>query len=482
MDSFALIIFGITSNIAQKYGIQALYDMTEKGLLPENISIIGNARAPKTRVEFKEYIEEVLRTDNIHHRHPIKQEVVDQLFSKIHYIDGNLDDPNFYPKLKTFLDNLSQQGIHCENRIFYLGTYPELFEDIFRGLESVGLNKQDKGWVRIMVEKPVGDSLESAQKINALLKQFFSEDQIYRLDHYLGKETIQNILAFRFANGLFEPLLNKDYIDHIQISALEDFGIGKRGKFYDVVGALKDTGQNHQLQMLALATMDAPSQLSNEAITKERLKILENLVPIPEKTVFGQYESYTSEENIDPNSQTETFYALKTEINNERFKGVPIYIRAGKKLGIGTREIAEIAIVFKPQPDRLLKEKEQPNVLIYRIQPNEGIVFKIYTKKPGHVIELEPEYMQYCYPHSDEAHSLPDPYEKLFSDTIRGDQTFFNDAKEVEAQWSFIDPLIAAKKRVPLYKDGSMGPKEADQLIEADGRKWLDLNLDFCKN
>jgi glucose-6-phosphate 1-dehydrogenase len=478
MESFALIIFGITSNIAQKYGIQALYDMEEKGLLPGNMSIIGNARAPKTKQEYKKYIENVLNMDNVHHKHPINPEVVDKLFSKMHYIDGNLDDPNFYPRLKTFLDDLNNQGVNCNNRIYYLATYPELFEDIFKGLKDVGLNEQDQGWVRIMVEKPVGDSLKSAQKINNLLEQFFSEDQIYRLDHYLGKETIQNILAFRFANGLFEPLLNNKYIDHIQISALEDFGVGKRGKFYDAVGALKDTGQNHQLQMLALASMDAPADISNEEITKERLKILENLVSMPDKIVYGQYRGYTEEENIDPNSQTETFYALKTEINNERFKGVPVYIRAGKKL----KETAtEIAIIFKPQPDRLLKEKEEPNVLIFRIQPNEGIVFKIYTKKPGEKMQLDPTFMQYCYPQFSDAHALPDPYEKLFLDTIRGDQTFFNDAQEVEAQWKFVDPLINAKQTVYPYSPGSWGPKEADELIEQDGRKWLEPSMDFCK-
>lgn len=481
MDSFALIIFGITSNIAQKYGIQALYDMAQKGLLPENMSIIGNARAPKSREEFREYIEGVLNAENIHHKHPINQAVVNELFSKMHYIDGNLDDPQFYPKLKDFLDNLSQQGIKCENRIFYLGTYPELFEDIFKGLKSVGLNEQDKGWVRVMVEKPVGEDLASARRINSLLDQFFSEDQIYRLDHYLGKETIQNILAFRFANGIFEPLINADHIDHIQITALEDFGIGKRGKFYDAVGALKDVGQNHLLQMLAVATMDAPAEFSNEAITKERLKVLEALVPEPDKIVFGQYEDYTSEENIDPSSQTETYFALKTEINNERFKGVPIYMRAGKKTGLPAREIAEISIVFKSTHNRLMKDKDEPNILIYRIQPNEGIVLKIYVKKPGHTLELEPEYMQYCYPRSEYSHTLPDPYEKLISDTIRGDQTFFNDAAEVEAQWKFIDPLVGGKKQVFKYAPGSWGPKEADELIEEDGRIWLEPSMDFCK-
>lgn len=481
-DSFALIIFGITSNLAQIKLIPALYDMAEKGLLPENMSIIGTARSPKTQDEFQKYFHDVLVTPQKHHPHPIKEDVFKNLCLRLNYLNGNLDDPTFYQKLVNFMGDLNSKGFGCDNRIYYLATYPELYSDIFENLQKLGLNSQNNGWVRLMIEKPIGNDLSSAKKLNQLLSKYFSEDQIYRLDHYLGKETLQNILTFRFSNGIFEPLVNKDFVDHIQITALEDFGIGKRGGYYDKVGALKDVGQNHQLQMLAFATMDTPLKFTNEEVTKERIKILQSLVSLPDKVVFGQYQGYTKEDNVDPNSQTDTYYAFKTFINNERFKDVPIYIRGGKKLAL---TVTEISIIFKKSANRLFKNikgADQPSVLIYRIQPNEGIVLRILTKKPGHKIDLEETYMQFCYKSDPHGHTLPDPYERLISDAIRGDQTFFNDAQEIEAQWAFIDPYSAkASQGKPfIYKPGSWGPKEADELLKADGRSWLEPSMLFC--
>jgi glucose-6-phosphate 1-dehydrogenase len=478
MDSLVLIIFGITSNLAQIKLIPALYDMAEKGLLPENLSIIGTARGEKTRQEIQDYFHQVLQMENRHHQHEIKSEVADALISKVHFINGHLDDPKFYQKLNTTIEELEASGHRCDNKIFYLATYPELYHEVFENLKSSGLSSQDKGYVRVMIEKPIGNDLESAKKLNQTLLEYFSEDQIYRLDHYLGKETLQNILTFRFANTVFEHLMNKDYIDHIQITASEEYGIGLRGGYYDTVGALKDVGQNHQLQMIAFATMDAPSEFSNEAVTKERLKILQSLKANPSDVVFGQYEGYQQESNVDPSTQTDTFYAFKTQIDNDRFRDVPIYVRAGKKL---TQTATEISIVFKKESNPLfghLDNSDQPPVLIYRVQPNEGIVLKILTKKPGHTLELEPTFMQFCY--KTLSNDLPDPYERLISDAIRGDQTFFNDAAEVEAQWAFIDPLFEAKKELHSYQPGTWGPAAADELIEKDGRKWLEPSMDFC--
>ena len=477
MDSLALVIFGITGNLAQIKLIPALYDMAEKNLLPDNVSIIGIARKDLSREEFCAYLDEVVHRENLHHNHEIKQEVVDKLFSRFHYLNGELDDPVFYNKLKDYLESLDKNG--RDNRIYYLATYPDLYSSIFENLQALGLNKQDDGYVRLMIEKPIGNDLKSAQDLNLLLQKYFDENQIYRLDHYLGKETLQNILIFRFGNEVFEPLMNKDYIDHIQITAGEDFGIGARGGYYDTVGALKDVGQNHQLQMLAFATMDAPSEFTNQAVTAERIKILESIVPNPEKIVFGQYQGYLGEPNIKEGSKTDTFYALKTEINNERFKGVPVYIRAGKKL---KQTVTEISVVFKVPSNRLFQDKQEsmsPNILVYRIQPNEGIVLKIFSKKPGHTVDVSEEYMQFCYKTT--GNDLPDPYEHLISDTILGDQTFFNDAKEVEAQWAFTDPLSAVNKDPYIYNVGSWGPKEADELIEEDGRHWLEPSMEFCR-
>ncbi len=478
MDSFTLIIFGITGNLAQIKLIPALYDMAERGILPKDMSIIGIARKPMTPQEFKDYFHKTLHLENRHHLHEIKEDIAQSLLDKVHYIDGHLDDPDFYKRLKEFLNQRAKLGDNCDNRIYYLATYPELYRDIFENLQKQGLNKQDKGWVRLMIEKPIGNDLKSAKTLNKLLLEYFSEDQIFRLDHYLGKETLQNILTFRFGNGIFESLMNKDHIDHIQITASEDFGIGERGGYFDKVGTLKDVGQNHQLQMLAFATMDEPLEFTNEEVTRQRIKILQNLNPIPERVVFGQYKGYQQEKNVDPDSGTDTFYAYKTEIINERFKGIPIYVRAGKKL---ERTITEISIVFKVPVNRLFKGEKssmEPNVLIYRIQPNEGIVLKILVKKPGHTKELDSTYMQYCYRYP--LNEIPDAYEHLIADTIRGDQTFFNDAEEVEAQWAFTDPLSVKKTKPIIYEPGSWGPKEADELIEADGRKWLIPSNEFC--
>src|SRR3989304_6572514 len=284
MEDYALVIFGITSNLAQIKLIPALYDMEEKGLLPSGILIIGVARREMSGSDFKNYVDEVLHLKNIHHQHEIKKEVFEKLCQRFKYINGEFQDQLLYSKLTKFIKH--------NNRIYYLATYPELYHLIFEHLQKNNLNKQNSGWVRLMIEKPIGTDLPSAKALDELLLKYFTEDQIFRLDHYLGKETLQNILTFRFANDIFEPLINKNYIDHIQITASEDFGIGQRGGYYDQVGALKDVGQNHQLQMLAFATMDAPSEFSNEAVTQQRIKILESIIPLPDKIVFGQYEGY----------------------------------------------------------------------------------------------------------------------------------------------------------------------------------------------
>ncbi len=484
METLTLIIFGITGNLAQIKLIPALYDMAEKGMLPENMSIIGIARTPMDLADFKKYVHHVLHLQNIHHKHEIKEEVFEQLVKKMHYLDGHLDDPSFYARLKQRLFQIINNGKQRHNVIHYLATYPDIYHHIFENLKVQGMNEQSssakKGWVRLMIEKPIGNDLSSAKSLNSLLLKYFNEDQIYRLDHYLGKETLQNILTFRFGNGVFEPLINAKFVDHIQITAAEDFGIGKRGGYYDSVGALKDVGQNHLLQMLAFATMDAPVEFSNEAVTKERVKILKSLVSRPNKIIFGQYQGYTKEENVNPNSLSDTYFAFKTEISSERFKSVPIYIRGGKKLA---KTVTEISIVFKIPVNRLFRNLDcgmEPNVLIYRIQPNEGIVLKFLAKKPGYKIELDPTYMQFCYRQDPHFHTLPDPYERLLSDAIRGDQTFFNDSEEVEASWVFIDPLFAKRTKPVLYKPGSWGPKEADKLLAEDNRCWLEPSMEFC--
>lgn len=472
MEKLTLVIFGITSNLSQIKLLPALYDLEEKNLLPDLMNIIGVARSPKSRSEVEELIASTLNKENRHHQHEIKQEIAARLCSRIAYLNGELSDPSFYQELK-----LKLQESHSKNIIYYLATYPNLYSNIFKNLSDLNLNQEKDGWVRLMIEKPIGNNLESARALNRLLCTHFKEEQIYRLDHYLGKETLQNLLTFRFGNNIFEHIINKDYVDNIQVTAFEDFGIGKRGGYYDLVGALKDVGQNHLLQMLAFATMEQPSEFSNLAVTNERTKLLKSLIPNPQKVVFGQYSGYTSEENVDPNSKTETFFAFKTEIGNDRFKGVPIYLRAGKML---KQTVTEVAIVFK-KPKNCIFEGcgIEPNILIYRIQPNEGIILSIMVKKVGHEIKLEPTAMEFCYKELNA--QLPDPYERLLSDTIRGDQTFFNDAQEIEAQWASIDPLAKVRGKPHIYNAGSWGPKATDKLIEDDDRSWLEPSMDFCR-
>lgn len=471
MKSLSLVIFGVTSNLAQIKLLPALYDLAKNNMLPASVNIVGIARSPKTREEFHSYVHKVLHTPSRHHKHKIDKNVYDNLCSKLYYLDGNVEDPKLYTKLK--------KSLNSKNKMFYLATYPELYEAIFKNLKKAGLNTQKHGFSRLMIEKPIGTDLKSAKKLNRLLLKFFTEDQIYRLDHYLGKETLQNIINFRFGNGIFEPLINHNYVDNIQITATEDFGIGARGGYYDKVGALKDVGQNHILQMIALSLMEDPVHFSNEAITKERIRVLEKLKPIPESVVYGQYEGYKKEAGVSTNSQTDTYFAFKTELKNKRFRGVPIYVRAGKML---ERTVTEVSITFKVPKNRIFKNIEEGskhNVLIYRIQPNEGIVLKIMARAQGYDKKIIPAYMQFCY--KDLPGEPLDAYENLIQNALEGDQTFFNDAPEIEAQWRFIDKLLKQKKKINIYKKGTWGPKEADEIIKKDGRQWLEPSIEFCK-
>lgn len=480
MEPLTLIIFGITSSLAQTKLIPALYDMEEKGLMPGSVSIVGCARQPRSRKEFEEYVLKVLHGSK-RSSYVVKSRVASTLIARTNYLSGNLEDPEFYLTLKKLLDNKTKKGKGGGNRIFYLATLPQLYVSVLENLRKSDLGNQDQGFVRLMVEKPIGHDLQSARQLNLLLSTCFKENQIYRIDHYLGKETLQNILAFRFGNDIFEPLINKDYVDHIQVTLAEDFGVETRGSYFDSVGLLKDVGQNHLLQMLAFATIDAPSEFANEAITRQRVKILRQLVPLKSKVVLGQYAGYDRQPNVSRGSRQDTYFAFKTFIANERFENVPIYLRSGKKL---KETASEIAIVFKSKPNRIFKGSDygdEPNVLIYRIQPNEGIVLKVVVKATGHRIKLQPEYMQYCYRVGGTGSVLPNPYERLISDTIRGDQTFFNDADEVEAQWAFIDQLAKGRGRPVTYRPGSWGPDEADKLIQTDGRRWLEPSMDFCR-
>ncbi len=479
MEPFTLVIFGITSNLAKLKLIPALYDLEEKNQIPHDTRIIGIARGIYTIPDFKKYIENILKSENRHHQHPTDTKVVKRLLNKMEYLQGNIeesvDTESLYPKLK----NLLSKSSASKNYIYYLATYPNLYETIFKSLQKNELGQNDKGWVRLMIEKPIGTDYKSAKKLDLLLHKFFKEEQIYRLDHYLGKETIQNILVFRFGNGLLQPLMNREYVDHIQISAAEDIGIGARGGYFDQMGSLKDVGQNHLLQMLAIATMEAPREFSNREITDKRINILKNMKSKKEKIVYGQYNGYLYEDKVSPDSSTDTFFALKAEIDTPTWKGVPIYMRAGKKL---SQYITELSVVFKVPINNLFTGHElgnHPNILTYRIFPNEGIGVELVVKKPGHKLQLDKDYLQFCYKNAESNHY--DAYEKLIYDAMSGDPTFFNDSPEVEAAWKFIDKYSKRKKILHLYDPGSWGPDESNKIIEVDGRKWIEPSPLLCK-
>jgi glucose-6-phosphate 1-dehydrogenase len=473
-SAFSLVIFGATGNLAQLKLLPALYHLSEEGLFPEHIQIIGVGRKPMSHDAFQAYTRELLHHPQKRFIQPVKKTFVDKLVSTMRYVAGDIHDPSLYTALHQELSSHTK----CTNKLYYLATYPDLYQTIFEQLEQAGLNSQQCGWTRVVIEKPLGTDFETARALNKTLARYYQEDQIFRLDHYLGRETLQNILTFRFGNGLFEPLMHRNYIDHIQVTAAEDFGIGLRGGYYDHVGALKDIGQNHVLQMITLATMNPPTSFSNEAVTRRRIELLEELVPEPSSVVFGQYEGYVKESGIEAHSRTDTFFAFKTHINNDRFNKVPIYVRGGKSLA---RTVTEVAIVFTTAGKRLFDHVEggvSPNMLIYRVQPNEGIVWRFVSKKPGPGLKLQDEYMQFCYKQDSLFHH--DPYLTLLVDMFQGDQTFFIDAPEVEAQWKFIDNLTAAKHTLYSYKPGSWGPSAADKLIQADGRSWIEPSTDFC--
>ncbi len=472
-NAFSFFLFGVTGNLAQIKVIPAIYDLFEAGKIPAGSKIIGVARKEMSQPEFEAYIWDILKLPNRHHTHPIKEEVWQEMRSSLSYMSGDFGDAKLYADIST---RLIDEGI--ANKIFYLATYPQLYETIFENIQKAELNLERIGFTRLMLEKPIGTDLESAKKLNVQVAKFFQETQVFRLDHYLGKDTLQNILTFRFGNGLLEHLFNKEFVDHIQITATENYGIGRRGVYFDSVGMLKDVGQNHSLQMLTAVTMDAPSEFSNEAVTRERVRILERLVPETDKVVFGQYEGYTSDEFVSPESVQDTFFALRTHIDNERWNGVPIYIRAGKNL---KDTFTEISIVFKNPVNRLFKHLDagnEPNILTFRIQPNEGIVLRFLSKEPGHDLKLERQSMQFCYKRR--GGDLPDAYERLIADVISGDQTFFNEAVEVEHQWAFTDVLSAVRRAPTPYEKHTWGPLEALELLKADGRDWLEPSLDVC--
>jgi len=492
-DTFALVIFGATGDLTRRKLLPAVYSLFSEGLLPDGFSVVAFARRDKNDETFRAEIREAIGT--FARLKPDNERVWSEFASRIHYHQASLDDPAGFRSLRQRLERMAEaNGTPC-NCLFYLATPPSLFAPIAEMLDGAGLSRRgvrESPWSRIVVEKPFGADLQSARQLAERIEGAFAEEQVFRIDHYLGKETVQNILVFRFANSIFEPIWNHKYVDHVQITVSENMGVGARGRYYDDIGALRDMVQNHMLNALCLVAMEAPVRFEADAVRDEKVKVLRALSPIPvdcllESVVRAQYRAgtdggesvagYREEEGVAPDSTTETYVALRAFVENWRWAGVPFYLRTGKRL---PARISEISVHFKRVPLVLFRalpaEAIQSNILAMRIQPNEGISLRFQVKVPGSAMRTAPLKMDFSYAESF-GRETPEAYERLLLDAALGDSTLFIRRDEVEAAWTFVDPILRcwqeqAAPAVPTYAAGSWGPEEADELIEGDGRHW----------
>jgi glucose-6-phosphate 1-dehydrogenase len=446
------IIFGITGDLAGRKLLPALLNLYVKNNLPKKFAIVGFSRRTFTREDFRQFV----RTHMKVKAGQYKEEDIKHFIDHMYYEQGNFDEPQSYAQLSQRLKLIDDGFGQCSNKLFHLSIPPSLYESIFDRLANSGLTIPcggDEGWTRVLVEKPFGNDVETAKNLDKKLGQLFNENQIFRIDHYLAKEALQNIMAFRFANSLFEPLWNHHHIDKVHIKLLEKIGMEGRGATYDYIGALKDVGQNHILQMLALIAMDNPDSFDAVEIRNARAHILKHLRPMTPRNinqfaVRGQYEGYKTETGVREYSQTETYFRLETYIDTARWKNVPFYLESGKSL---YETKTEIDIYFKNESE------ERQNVLTFRIQPDEGIKIRFWVKTPGFDMKVEPKTMKFKYADFQSLSVLPDAYEKVLFDAIMGDQTLFTSTDEVLYAWKYISTVISSWNAVPLtiYKKGA---------------------------
>lgn len=486
----ALIIFGASGDLTYRKLVPAIFDLHKQNSLPKNFAVLGVARSPFTDDSFREKMKDGIK--QFATAKDVSDEELNTFCQKLHYLSINTDDGEEYSKLKDRLDLLDKEENTAGNYIFYLSTPPALYPLIPKFLAEQGLNKEDDNFRRIIIEKPFGTDLKSAISLNTSLREDYDEEQIYRIDHYLGKETVQNMLVTRFANGIYEPLWNRNYIHHVEITAAESIGVENRGGYYDHSGALRDMVQNHLLQLVALVAMEPPMSIDSVSIRNEKLKVFQAFRPMSNDDLFknvirGQYtaanikgkyaKGYREEKDVDKDSRTETYVAMKLFIDNWRWGDVPFYIRTGKRL---PTRVSEVVIHFKPAPQRLFPEttdlNNDDNQLVIRIQPDEGILLKTKMKVPGSGYQVKNVNMDFHYSQLQDTY-LPEAYERLLLDCMVGDSTLYIRGDALEATWKFVQPLLDFWEKnpdAPLhgYPAGSWGPNCADDLIEEKKLTW----------
>src|SRR5215213_5585153 len=486
-----VVIFGATGDLTKRKLMPALCRLTDQGCL-ESVRILGVGRSPMTDDAFQKLVHDALEdSKKIDH---LDDEMWRKFSKRLHYMSGELDDENTYRHVTERLEELASEGA-SKNRLFYLATPPSLFSNIVKRLGAAGLANEEGRWSRLIIEKPFGRDLESAKALNATVAEVFKESQVYRIDHYLGKETVQNILVFRFGNSMFEPIWNRNYVDYVEITAAESVGVGSRAGYYEEAGALRDMVANHLLQLVTHTAMEPPVAFDADNVREEKVQVLRSIrrlkpEQVAERTVRAQYgpgtiddeqaKGYKEEEGVKSGSTTETYAAIEFNISNWRWSGVPFYVRTGKRLA---RQLTEIAVHLKRTPQALFArtpvDEIEPNVIVLRIQPNEGITVTFGAKRPGFEMATNTVHMDFCYQTAFGVES-PDAYEMLLLDVMRGDATLFIRSDEAEAQWRLITPIEEAwanqdVKELPVYEAGTDGPAEADDLPVGNGHHWRKL-------
>ncbi|PPL20527.1 glucose-6-phosphate dehydrogenase [Microterricola pindariensis] len=481
-----LIIFGVTGDLSRKKLMPAVYDLANRGLLPPGFGLVGFARRDWADQDFMEIVHDAVKQ---YARTEFREEVWAQLAQGIRFVSGTFDDESSFERLKDTIEKLDRERGTMGNHAFYLSIPPKAFPQVTEQLSKSGLAVgEDGAWRRVVIEKPFGSDLKTARELNAVVESVFPADSVFRIDHYLGKETVQNILALRFANQLYEPIWNANYVDHVQITMAEDIGVGGRAGYYDGIGAARDVIQNHLLQLLALTAMEEPISFDASALRAEKEKVLA-AVRLPEDlgagTARGQYAGgwqggekvlgFLEEDGMDPESLTETYAAMKLTIGTRRWAGVPFYLRAGKRLG---RRVTEIAVVFKRAPQQLFADSQTSelgqNALVIRVQPDEGVTIRFGSKVPGAGMQVRDVTMDFGYGHAF-TEASPEAYERLILDVLLGDPPLFPRHEEVELSWKILDPIEEfweTQGQPEQYSPGSWGPSSADDLLARDGRVW----------